>query len=233
MTVGLARDSRNRRLLILRQNAGSAEATTHPRIAALRRILRGDEAATWVFTGDDAGPTHSERRSLASIFEAEVRDARHRHDDVIIDTARPRDRLVSLCQNLRPRVLRFEPTAAFLLLGPGDPRGQRVRQETIGLTRTCQLLMERGCTPVLLTPPEYMLGDGDAIVRQRKRAAVVAQQLFLPVVDISECRRPSDAGRVLLQTLGYDVDNDVRPIGDEDITVMMTRAEQIAAGAVV
>ena len=231
MTVGLARESRTRRMMILRRQTGAAASGIHPRLAALRKILRGDGPATWVFTGEDAGATHAERRTLANVFESEIRDARHRHDDVVVDTTRPRDRTAALCQNVRPRVLRFEADAAFLLLGAGDPRPERIRQETIGLTRTCQILMENGCTPVLLPPPQYMLGDADAIDRMRQRVQIVADQLFLPTIDIADCRRPTDAGRRLLEAVGYNVENDVRPIDAEEITLMMTRAEQIAAGA--
>lgn len=229
MVHGLARDSRTRRLLILRQSTQTEGPTVHPRLAALRKILASEESATWVFSGEDGGPVHPEHLSLSGLFETEVRDARRRHDDIIVDSCKPRDRLVTLYMNLRPRVLRFEATAAFLQLGAGDPRPARVRQETQALVRICQALMEHGTTPVLLPPPAYLSGDAEAIARQRRRVVHVANQLFVPSIDIGSCRRPSDAGRVVLTELGLDVDCDVRPLPAEEVRSMLAKAKTVAA----
>ena len=212
MALGLSDSSRSRRRLILRQLQSVEASPSYSRLAAVRRTLAQSPRATWVFTGEDAGRLHAEKITLGQIFETEVREVQSRMDDVIVDSTRPRDRLVALWQGLHQRVLRFEPAAAFLMLGAGDPRSARVKHETVALARVAQVLQQKGCTPVLLPPPRYMLGDAAAIERQRRRATLVAEQFSLPLVDISQSRRPSDAGRLLLGALGFDVECDVKPV---------------------
>ena len=193
----------------------------------MRKRLRDDQPASWVFTGDDGARLHPEKQSLASLFEAEVRDAAGRVDDVITDTTKPRDRLATLWQEARQRILRHEPAAAFLLLGAGDPRPGRVRQETAALGRLVEVIAASGAQPVLLTPPAYLIGDADAIERQHHRAAIVADEFKVPLVDFADCRRPSDASRLLLRHLGFATDSDVVPVAAPTPSVAAVRVQPV------
>lgn len=229
MSFRLARSSRARRLLILRQSGGNA-APSRPAdsfgqdtLASVRRRVRAAGPQTWVFTGDSGGRAHPEKLSLASIFEATVREACGRLDDVIVDTTRPRDRLVSLWQDLRPRVLRFEPSTVFLELGAGDPRPDHVRRETAAIGRVVAMVRKSGVPLILLPPPTYLLGDEAAIGRQRRRARMVAEHLDVPLIDTADCRRPSDAARLLMRTLGIDCESDVTPVDDASVPVEATQ----------
>ena len=217
MSFRLARSSRARRMLILRGQTDApsvAAKATYGRdqLTTLRTAVSQKTPQTWVFTGDSGGRLHPEKSSLASLFEARIREVCGRVHDVIIDTTQPRDRLVRLWQQSRPRIFRFDPSAVILELGPGDPRSDRVRHETAAIGRVVAMLQDASVPLVLLPPPAYVPGDADALERQRRRAAMVAEHLSVPLVDVSESRRPSDTARLLMNALGVNCESDVRPL---------------------
>jgi lysophospholipase L1-like esterase len=126
-------------------------------LAAVTRILRDSQPATWVFTGDSIthGALFTEGwRSFPEHFAERVRWELRRFHDVVINTGICGERSGDLCNSLEDRVLRFGPDVALVLIGMNDalagPAGrtefERNLIEIVGRIR------EAGTIPVLQTP---------------------------------------------------------------------------------
>jgi len=92
-------------------------------LGAIRRLLKGSEPITWVFTGDSIthGAEHTQgRRSYTEHFAERVRWELRRFLDVVINTGVVGERSRGLLKNLEWRTKRFRPDVVSVMIGMND-----------------------------------------------------------------------------------------------------------------
>ena len=259
MTHSLARRSRSRRRLIIRQLAARKAARPRVRIADtddsaveglartlvaegaakpnpvrrdaaavneaptagdslayLRELLTGERPVTWVLAGEDFSDHSGDRPSVGSLVEKRIRRQWHRPDDHVVDSTCRGDRLLALDQNLDRRVLRFDPSAVFLIVGRCDPRPEQAKAELKSLDRTLARLQKAGVVPVVLPPVPELCADELTLhgptEKLREAVETVARRRRAVLVPTAECRRPELLAMALFRTLGLNKRRpDVRP----------------------
>ena len=194
-------------------------------LAYLRELLTGDRPVTWVIAGEDFCDHAGDRPSVGSLIEKRIRRQWHRPDDHVVDSTFRGDRLLALDQNLDRRVLRFDPAAAFLIVGGCDPRPEQAKYELKSLDRTLARLQKAGVVPVVLPPVPELCADELTLhgPTEKLREAVeeVARRRRAVLVPTAECRRPELLAMALFRTLGL---NKRRP-GKTSPTVPLSTAK--------
>lgn len=168
--------------------AASSDSGAFNRIQSL---LKGGDAATWVFTGDSIthGALHTHGwRSYPEHFAERVRWELQRRRDVVINTGISGDRIVSLLPDLDWRVLRFQPAVVSLMYGMNDcsagPAGRdRFRDD---LATLVERIRACGAVPLLNTPNTVYIANAGGREDLPAYAQIVrefAAEANVPLVD--------------------------------------------------
>src|SRR5437763_5221077 len=126
-------------------------------VEGIKRLLGGQKALTWVFTGDSIthGALHTLGwRSYPEHFAERVRWEMRRMRDVVINTGISGDRTGGLLKDLDWRVLRFKPDVASVMLGMNDCSAGQAGRETFrkNLSAIVEKVQAAGAIPLLHTP---------------------------------------------------------------------------------
>jgi acyl-CoA thioesterase I len=133
-------------------------------LPGIRKLLAGQEALTWVLTGDSIthGALHTLGwRSYPEHFAERVRWELKRMRDIVINTGISGDRTGGLLADLDWRVLHLKPAVVSVMLGMNDctagPDGRNVFRKN--LTEIVQRIQAAGAIPLLNTPNTVYVKD--------------------------------------------------------------------------